>query len=325
MWFGFHSLLVHTEWSHWQQPTTRTFFDLVNHGALLSCTDPRDHVYAFLGHPLAKTKVDGRGQPLLVPDYGKDFMDLYLDVSVMFLQEIGLRLLSSVEHTETTIEEPFPSWVVRWNVSQVMNDMPQYNYRVVPIHKTLETHFCLNGKELGLRGITIDWIEDVYRMEQLTNQGDITFVDIKSSEVFSVDSMMDKRRSAPIGPYESRHCYNFLKAISGGDLEYYLDGRAEWRYKQTFTKFRQMVTALCCRRCFAVTKQGYFALVPWISQPGDVIGVVLGAKVPFLLRPKTKDRKYKLLGEAYVQGIMQGELDSKFESEELEFRDIILE
>jgi hypothetical protein len=93
---GIPSLLVHTEWSDWQQPTTNNFFDLVNHGAMLSCADPRDHFYAFLGHPLARRETYGEYGSILVPDYTKDFRELYLEVSVMFLQQIGLKVLSSV-------------------------------------------------------------------------------------------------------------------------------------------------------------------------------------------------------------------------------------
>lgn len=39
---------------------------------------------------------------------------------------------------------------------------------------------------------------------------------------------------------------------------------------------------------------------------GDLIYVVLGASVPYVLRPLS-DHDFTLIGEAYVQGIMRGE------------------
>ncbi|KAI3394861.1 hypothetical protein diail_2148 [Diaporthe ilicicola] len=64
--FAIPSLLVHREWSDWTQPKqSLSFIDMLNHGALLDCSDPRDHVYAFLGRPLVK---NGDGSPLIFPD-----------------------------------------------------------------------------------------------------------------------------------------------------------------------------------------------------------------------------------------------------------------
>jgi len=36
--------------------TKQLFFDLLDHASLLSCSDPRDRIYAFLGHPSARAE-----------------------------------------------------------------------------------------------------------------------------------------------------------------------------------------------------------------------------------------------------------------------------
>ena len=58
------------------------------------------------------------------------------------------------------------------------------------------------------------------------------------------------------------------------------------------------------RRPFISTK-GYVGLAPFHSDPADVICVLYGCVVPFVLRKN--GLRYNLIGEAYVHGIMDGE------------------
>ncbi|KAF9237218.1 heterokaryon incompatibility protein-domain-containing protein [Melanogaster broomeanus] len=58
---------------------------------------------------------------------------------------------------------------------------------------------------------------------------------------------------------------------------------------------------------FAKTEMGYVGLVPRSAQLGDTIGLFKGGKVPLVLRPlKEHDESWRLVGECYVHGIMQG-------------------
>jgi hypothetical protein len=59
-----------------------------------------DHVYAFLGRPLAR---DGDGRMLIKPDYRREVGDVYLELTMKLVGRDGLRVLSAVEHTEETI------------------------------------------------------------------------------------------------------------------------------------------------------------------------------------------------------------------------------
>jgi len=66
-------------------------------------------------------------------------------------------------------------------------------------------------------------------------------------------------------------------------------------------------------RRLAVTVDGYLAAVPALTEPGDVIVAVLGAQVPFVLRPASATGQavdasiYRLVGECYAHGMMDGE------------------
>ena len=60
------------------------------------------------------------------------------------------------------------------------------------------------------------------------------------------------------------------------------------------------------QRQFAVTRDGYMALVPVDTAEGDIVCIFLGAKVPHVIR-KAGNAKYELVGEGYLHGFMDGE------------------
>jgi hypothetical protein len=72
-------------------------------------------------------------------------------------------------------------------------------------------------------------------------------------------------------------------------------------------------------RRFMMTQGGRMGLIPAHAQEGDVVAVLTGGHVPIILRPK--DRHYTVVGDAYVQGIMDGEaMPASEELEDIELR-----
>ena len=69
-------------------------------------------------------------------------------------------------------------------------------------------------------------------------------------------------------------------------------------------------------RMCAITEQGYIGLVPPYSEIGDLVFILSGAQVPFLLRQeagmsgitKPNVEKWRLVGETYFHGMMDGEM-----------------
>ncbi|KAH9828454.1 heterokaryon incompatibility protein 6, OR allele-like [Teratosphaeria destructans] len=58
-------------------------------------------------------------------------------------------------------------------------------------------------------------------------------------------------------------------------------------------------------RVLFASSTGFLGLVPHGTREGDVIVIVRGVDVPYVLRPQGE--AYELIGEAYVEGVMQGE------------------
>lgn len=97
--------------------------------------------------------------------------------------------------------------------------------------------------------------------------------------------------------------------------------------------FQQATT----NRRFFVTENGRMGLAPLNSEPGDLVCLIVGSPVPFILRPCRRDidtsssphaleprpnepeEYFVLVGECYCQGMMAGE-----ELMPLQLRDLIL-
>ncbi|KAI1412849.1 hypothetical protein F5Y13DRAFT_190056 [Hypoxylon sp. FL1857] len=64
-------------------------------------------------------------------------------------------------------------------------------------------------------------------------------------------------------------------------------------------------------RGFFTTKKGYFGLARMGAAIGDKIAVIRGSEVPFILRSSEEasgDQTWKIIGEAYVHEIMEGQV-----------------
>jgi hypothetical protein len=81
--------------------------------------------------------------------------------------------------------------------------------------------------------------------------------------------------------------------------------------------FARAAGCACNDRRFAVTRKGYLAIVPPLTKLGDIVCLVMGAEVPFIMRKLPlhqsnedyRDQQcYNLIGECYVHGIMDGEV-----------------
>lgn len=75
-------------------------------------------------------------------------------------------------------------------------------------------------------------------------------------------------------------------------------------------------------RSLVRTRRGYLGTAPNDVKEGDAVCVFMGAAVPFVLRARSgSDAGYVLIGDAYIHGIMDGELVSDWEDAKKQLRD----
>jgi hypothetical protein len=62
-------------------------------------------------------------------------------------------------------------------------------------------------------------------------------------------------------------------------------------------------------RCFFTTYEGHMGLGPFCTKPQDVVVMLYGGAFCFILRDVDLTNKSELIGDAYVHGVMHGELE----------------
>jgi len=69
----------------------------------------------------------------------------------------------------------------------------------------------------------------------------------------------------------------------------------------------------CIDPFLLIASNGMIGLCPWTARTGDVIAILSGGKVPYLLRESgttgdsNGETRYTLVGECFVMGVMKGE------------------
>jgi hypothetical protein len=343
--------MVWRDWSpDWQKTATYpdwAFLDLLTQARWLECRDIRDHIYAFLGHPLAQLD-DGNGT-IVTPDYSKAPLEVYLELAAQFLKTSGWRLLSSVEHDDRSVGEDFPSWIpFCWEVDEV-------NQVICRLGRPTDCDFnasasvervsptVIENNYLALRGTIVDVVGTSYRFS------DSDFVDpatlkTRQSEPSQRSTMRDiwssihEPGAACVYASENLSTAFSLTLLAGSFYtnwtepfirELLADFAAYWALwpqssppepemptsmphvdagkKGDAESFLSMMQIFCTGRTFLITEKGFYGLGPCIVKPGDLCCVLFGANVPHILRKVSGAERYKLVGEAYIHGLMGGE------------------
>jgi hypothetical protein len=313
---GIPVLTIHSDWEYWTEGWKDRheyklgLLDFLSAAKGLGCGDSRDHVYAFLGHPLTQNE---DGSPIIQPDYKKNKIQVLRQLSEYMLPKLGPRVLSAVEHDPDTIEEDVPSWVVRWDMDIIWNSMGYYEgfyYLAGCVEHDLE----LKGDDVLISGTAAGGVKKVHQfskneedwpeceaLEALQKVGFNLSIDTDDMDALSLTLCAGLTNYARAEDDLEQHRKNFASFWS---MREDLVSRNE--SEPEADAFWSDVLLSCKGRSFFVTETGRFGLGPWIMKPGDECWVVKGGRVPLVLRKA--DAVYKLIGEAYLHGIMQGEL-----------------
>lgn len=119
----------------------------------------------------------------------------------------------------------------------------------------------------------------------------------------------------------SDHLYRLMLFLVQQFWDFYFQYIRGQRFTQLRDLARPFETRLeyTCGRKFCITENGYMGLVPEVAEVGDQLLVVRGTR--YLLVMHGYEEGYRLLGDAYVHGLMDGKA---LELPDLEFEEINL-
>lgn len=311
---------------------------LLNWGRSFNATEPLDRVYGFMAMPSFATS-----GLCWEADYSRSKVDLYKDVAYHCISKTqSLRILYYCQHFGK--DHTFPSWVPQWDRQECYKAIDDSLTKVrwnSSAGTKIACQVDLEAGVLGLGGVIVDTVissrplahdmessgGEVSRnhpcLEFLETQRHTTSLYCTGEsqlEVFSLviaAGLNTNRRKASETPRDINAHFNsyihHLVKATGQDatrLESLLrtdeerDNNADWR------QYEALIQRQCRNRSLFFTERGYMGLGPTV-QADDLVCIFFGGEVPFILRPKQS--YYELIGDAYVHGIMEGEIIGKYE------------
>lgn len=294
--------------------------DILDSARVLDVDDNRDRIYAFLGFPAATVVRDS-----LSINYEKTWETVFQDFACCYLDcTHDLRLLHYIQSTETTISSnsEYPSWIPQWQ-HNVYSGAPyrKWQEKIVSQHQTISPPYSRQENSiLRVRGLIMDSITFLSpRLSRSTTISDMatvwsTFACHSSRPIYEKFPPLHAfweaitAGSCPAGVSDThlraqeRACMRRLdygrQALGGKDIKTTSDGTedeldnagAMWQYIRKNIHNRRV----------AVTRRGYYCLVPSLSQEGDICAVIFETSLPFILRGAGRSRYYKVVGDTFV-------------------------
>ena len=318
------------------------------------CGNPRDKVYAILGICNDVKMGD------ITVDYSSSVAQVYYETAEYILRkERSLKLLSACQSYGSSAETP--SWVPDWSIdarfrpmrsmisweSGVEEEDVRRTFKASGSHsaqvivsevmRTITTQgmvwstISVLGTDIGNDAEFDDTTESQNRMftQSYTwwplakeRTPEVTAHGERRIDAFwrtlITDMGLTRRKATP--EKEGNQFRIWMRKINYSAFEpedlVVSAGKHQWL---EFTAAFQQATT---NRRFFVTREGHMGLGPRDMEPGDVVCILLGAQVPFVLR--AVNNHYVLLGECYCHGIMEGEALRQADGGEAVLRDLVI-
>ncbi|MCJ1383365.1 hypothetical protein MMC17_006478 [Xylographa soralifera] len=294
-------------------------------------TDPRDNVYAAIA---SMSNVEESS--LLVPDYSSSIRIVYGRVVEYMVRTLKtLSIFATIDNTPVKLSADLPSWIPDWRVPGLI--FPDSHELVHLYNASVDTRaqvcFDRHYVELRLASISVDTVhavstdhtDDLERtvlvaLAKLSTifrewfsmvtptLGNLYRTGVPIHDAFRITMTMDSK----MFPYSrgNRVPVSFM----GGEL----DDLGEFLKDDSN---RGLLLSARWHR-FCVSQDGYMGLYPQDTQPGDKIFILLGSAMPAVLRPI--EGGYKLIGLAYIHGLMDGEAMAGLESGQYQLEEITI-
>ena len=335
----------------------KPFWALLMESRRLEASDPRDHVYAFLGCPAA---IDSNGRTFVEADYTSSIDDLNLRLAYALIEDSAEApfVFSAVTHNsrDRLMGDMHPSWIPIWHVAGEYRPKiaePAYWFQAGGARE-LFTATKRDENRLSIGAYTFDtviWRSSRIHMDHVGVEP--TCVLTSGLNEVSIDTLWDDvlRSSSRLG-IAVRHVDFFrtlaigypgdgsFSAISDEEQQTLIEAYEksmsvarpndreavmEASERQVATWVKDVLDNIHNASMF-LTRGGRIGIAPLghLVEVGDVCCIIFGATVPFLLTP-VREGRHKLISECYINGVMDGEIMQQFDESDLNEHRIVLE
>jgi hypothetical protein len=292
-------------------------------------TDPRDKVFALLG-------IAGDADALgLRPDYRKSCEEVYTELALTFIRN-GYHDPLSLSDSSRDITD-LPSWAPDWSTKSCRHPLQERSLdrSIHPLTAILEPNFSacgsratlevprrdstirsmpllLHGAVLGTvgqlgmvwEGDVGAWLQDLHRLSYLATDT-IELSEGRQKIVWRTAVADQEIRQGNTKPKLSEERISSVhEALKDKDLSL---TQVQTMIDAGLGDYYEQLQVVAQGRRPLLTSTGYLGIGPNETQPGDVLVILLVAQVPYILRRHSEDSTLRLVGEAYVHGLMNGE------------------
>jgi hypothetical protein len=309
---------------------TKTFYQTLMLSKDRQATDPRDRIFALVGLPYNDQFSEGFFPS--APDYNLSISEVYhLTAKRLLVERDEVDLLAYVQH-DPQVHETWASWVPDWTCARAGQTCTMGTDKKVSgyIPAVVSAPDCsMERHVVSIRGITVDTVHTLaadifdrkpsikgygFRKLSRLRRGWLHAMNafINHYQTFFPDTTLAKSLTAGQGlnlnPLQDLADEKYFMAEYNTFVQYTQD-RAESYvdYSEGTNTFVNLVCNAVAGRRFFVTEQGMLGLGPRTMKEGDIIAVLFGGSVPFVLRPVKEGRHWRLVGDCYVHDIMDGQ------------------
>ena len=315
---------------------SQTLFNLIYLTDGLTFNEPRDRIYGLLGMKTRECDL-ANGQSFIDPDYNITTMECYRRVTAKLLaKRHDFRILSWRRSVPQSAKD-WPSWVPDLYQSSRtsfagFDDADIQKKDISGLVQISETSFggvqCIEISGFKVDTINreikeyvalsdFDMVDGRYvlpvfqallrRLEHIHGQQCLAVTFGNSSRYLPLDSARIKNLLSEYGAFLGR---DFVQDI-------YLPTNS-WVYDRddSFVPSADRFASRCAvdetERCLFITSTEMLGIGPRAMIPGDVVVVLHGGQIPFVLRP-TDNGLWRLVGECYLYDVNEGRVHREWE------------
>jgi hypothetical protein len=299
--------------------------------------DPRDKVYGFIG--LLPLDSLSSIPALRDVNYSLTSITLFARVTLDLIRFdkdlrplVGARELPHITHN-------LPTWVIDFASSSAIGKRQtkwwhhSHRYLCWTASKGLDLRLLAseNDKTVFLSGILIDLVQKVSEVYHVSVEDEINDKKLRENIVQSRRILEEYQASCSSdfgadyvggGTLKDAFWRTMVGNLIMGELpkgvpkNYHMNDFEDYVDKGTHSQLTLSLHGLVPNHAFFITKGGYMGIGPSDLRQGDNVCVFGGGRVPFVIRSQdsppleglnAESRKYHLIGDAYVHGIMRGE------------------
>ena len=269
------------------------------------CLDPRDRVFALVSLMSGKTEH-------IKPNYAKSIRQVYQEAALYDIKRS--ESLNILGLCNINAEQPnWPTWVPNFDVAGLASFISLSNASGASAPKMQ----LINERNLEVTGIHLATV----RLVETLMLADTSIEDVIVS-IQRVVSQNDLENASYIGGGSTFDAY-YRTLLCGWPTEQTLFGDWGLSFEKSREALRNALLcevpndpclslfihyirgSICGRRLFT-TEEGYVGLASEAAKPQDQVCILLGCETPMFLR-STENGQYQVVGEGYVQGVMDAE------------------